>query len=164
MNDQLQTRMFGKYRGTVAGNLDPKQMGRLQVQVPAVYGTNTLNWALPAVPYAGPNQGFYMIPPVGANIWVEFEGGDINSPIWTGCFWGEGQCPGTLAETKIIKTPTVTITLDEINVAAPAMIETASGSKITLTATGATIETSSGAKVELAGPKVTINDGALEVI
>lgn len=163
MTDQLQTRMFGKYRGTVAGNLDPKQMGRLQVQVPAVYDTNTLNWALPAVPYAGPSQGFYLIPPVGANIWVEFEGGDIDSPIWTGCFWGEGQCPGTLAETKIIKTPAATITLDEINVAVPVLIETPAGNKITITATGVTIETSSGAKVELAGPKVTVNNGALEV-
>lgn len=164
MNNQLQTRMFGKYRGTVAGNLDPKQMGRLQVQVPAVYDTNTLNWALPAVPYAGPDQGFYLIPPVGANIWVEFEGGDIDSPIWAGCFWGEGQCPGKLAETKIIKTPAATITLDEINVAAPVLIETPAGNKITITATGVTIETSSGAKVEMAGPKVTVNNGALEVI
>lgn len=164
MNGATLTRFYGKYRGTVFNNIDPKQIGRLQVQVPAVYGSNTLNWALPSVPYAGPGAGFFMIPPVGANIWVEFESGSIDSPIWSGCFWGDGESPGTLPQTKIIKTPAATLTLDEINPAAPVVIETVAGNRITITAAGVTIETAAGGKIEMSGPQVSINSGALEVI
>jgi hypothetical protein len=78
---------FGKYRGTVTNNVDPKQLGCIQVSVPAVLGLGTLSWAYPCVPFAGPNAGFYAIPLVGANVWVEFEGGDPDHPIWTGGFW-----------------------------------------------------------------------------
>ncbi|MGB8345347.1 MAG: phage baseplate assembly protein V [Ktedonobacteraceae bacterium] len=38
-------------------------------------------------------MGFYTIPPIDANVWIEFEAGDPNLPIWTGCFWEEGQTP-----------------------------------------------------------------------
>lgn len=155
---------FGKYRGTVSNNVDPMSRGRVQVQVPAVYGTNTLNWALPSVPFAGSGVGFYMIPPVGANIWVEFEGGNIDAPIWSGCFWGEGECPGQTPMIKIIKTQAATITLDEVNASAPVVIETQAGDRITITAQGVTVESASGAKVELSGPKVSVNSGALEVM
>ena len=164
MNQISATRAFGKYRGNVVNNIDPNQIGRLQVDVPAIYGTNTLNWAMPSVPYAGSNEGFFMIPPIGANIWVEFEGGDINHPIWTGCFWGQGECPGNLPQTKIIKTPAATVTLDEVNPAAPVVIENTGGNKITITASGVTIETSGGGKIELSGPQVSVNSGALEVV
>jgi hypothetical protein len=42
---------------------------------------------LPCTPYARPNVGFYAIPPIGANVWIEFEGGDPSYPIWSGGFW-----------------------------------------------------------------------------
>ncbi len=155
---------YGKYRGTVVNNLDPNTRGRLQVQVPAVYGSNVLNWAMPCVPYAGADEGTYLIPPIGANIWVEFEGGDIDFPIWSGCFWGDGECPGSTPFTKVIKTPAATVTLDELNPAAPVVIETTAGNKITITAQGMTLESSAGGKVEISGPKVDVNSGALEVI
>lgn len=80
-------RFFGKYRGKVLENVDPLFQGRIIPEVPAVSGSR-LNWALPCTPYAGPNVGFYTIPPIGANVWIEFEGGDPNYPIWAGCFWG----------------------------------------------------------------------------
>ena len=155
---------FGKYRGTVANNIDPMQKGRLQVAVPAVYGTNQLTWALPCTPFAGSGYGLYMIPDIGTNIWVEFEGGDINAPIWSGCFWGDGECPGQLPQIKIIKTQAATITLDEVNPASPVVIETPSGNRITISAQGITLESASGAKVELSGPQVSVNNGALEVV
>ncbi|MEM6466803.1 MAG: phage baseplate assembly protein V [Pseudomonadota bacterium] len=158
-----QSGYFGKYRGTVTNNLDPNTSGRLQVNVPAIYGSNTLNWAMPCVPYAGSDQGVYMIPPIGANIWVEFEGGDISFPIWSGCFWGQGECPGQTPFTKLIKTPVATITLDEAMPQAPVVIETETGNKITITAQGITLETSGGAKIEMTGPQVNVNSGALEI-
>lgn len=164
MNEMSRTKVYGKYRGSVVNNIDPNQIGRVQVEVPAVYGSNTLNWAMPCVPYAGSNEGFYFIPPVGAKVWVEFEGGDIDAPIWSGCFWGQGETPSRVPQTKVLKTPAATVTLDEINPAAPVVIETVAGNKITITATGITLETSAGGKIEMAGPKVSVNSGALEVI
>lgn len=78
---------FGKYRGKVEQNLDPLNKGRVQVSCPPVLGTGKLSWALPCVPYGGPGVGFFAIPPRGAHVWVEFERGDPDRPIWTGCFW-----------------------------------------------------------------------------
>ncbi|MDJ0729235.1 MAG: phage baseplate assembly protein V [Crocosphaera sp.] len=87
-------RYFGKYRGKVASTKDSeKNLGRIQVVVPAILGEGRLSWAMPCVPYAGKDIGFFTVPPVGSNIWVEFEGGDIDYPIWSGCFWGENELP-----------------------------------------------------------------------
>ena len=79
---------YGKYRGTVLDNIDPLQSGRLQVEVPDVAGTVPSTWALPCLPFAGTGAGFFAVPPVGSLVWVEFEQGDPDYPIWTGCFWG----------------------------------------------------------------------------
>jgi Type VI secretion system/phage-baseplate injector OB domain len=86
-------RFFGKYRGKVVSNKDPLHLGRLQVEVPAILGDRRDSWAMPATPYAGSDVGFFAVPPVGANIWVEFEAGDPDYPIWVGCFWGIDQLP-----------------------------------------------------------------------
>lgn len=85
-------RFYGKYRGKVFDNIDPLYLGRIVAIVPAV-SDEPLTWALPCVPYAGQQVGFYAIPPLDANVWIEFEGGDPNLPIWVGCFWEEGQVP-----------------------------------------------------------------------
>jgi Type VI secretion system/phage-baseplate injector OB domain len=84
---------FGKYRGKVSANKDPLHLGRIQVEVPAIYGSGTASWAMPCTPYAGADVGFFAIPPIGTNVWVEFEAGDPDYPIWSGCFWGEDQLP-----------------------------------------------------------------------
>ncbi|HBL27563.1 MAG TPA: baseplate assembly protein, partial [Acidobacteria bacterium] len=54
---------YGKYRGKVSNNIDPLQIGRLQVSVPEVLGDGRLSWALPCVPFAGPGVGFFALPP-----------------------------------------------------------------------------------------------------
>jgi hypothetical protein len=158
-------RHFGKYRGTVANNIDPMLLGRLQVEVPAVLGDNRMNWAMPSVPYAGNQVGMFFIPPVGANIWVEFEAGNPDYPIWSGCFWGTGETPSPTAvpQIKVIKTESTTITLDDL-VTNSVTIETGVGMKIIINATGITIDNGQGAKIEMTGPQVSVNSGALEVI
>ncbi|HVB59573.1 MAG TPA: phage baseplate assembly protein V [Ktedonobacteraceae bacterium] len=85
-------RFYGKYRGKVSDNVDPLFLGRIIPIVPAV-SPEPLTWAMPCTPYAGEQVGFYTIPPIDANVWIEFEAGDPNLPIWTGCFWEEGQTP-----------------------------------------------------------------------
>src|SRR5262245_2251965 len=82
-----QQRFYGKYRGTVVSNIDPLQIGRVQVQVPDVLGALPMSWAMPCLPAAGAQMGISALPPVGAKVWVEFERGDPDYPIWVGCFW-----------------------------------------------------------------------------
>jgi uncharacterized protein involved in type VI secretion and phage assembly len=90
------TQYLGKYRGTVVDPRDPDKLGRVKVRVPIVHedlDEAQLPWAMPCSPYAGQDVGFFMIPPGGANVWVEFEQGEVDLPIWTGCFWESGQLP-----------------------------------------------------------------------
>ena len=122
MNDparRSEGRYLGKYRGLVKDNKDPLGLGRVQATVPAVPGMAT-NWALPCAPYAGKDVGFYTIPPVGALVWVEFEGGDPTRPIWSGCFWNTDQVPAEVktnaddpSQVKVFKTRVVTLWVDD---------------------------------------------------
>lgn len=90
--DWVRNRYFGKYRGTVVDNDDETDRGRLLVKVPAVLGDSAV-WAIPCVPYAGDNVGTYIVPEKDDGVWIEFEGGDPSYPIWSGCFWADGEPP-----------------------------------------------------------------------
>jgi hypothetical protein len=160
---------FGKYRGKVANNVDPLQMGRIQVSVAAVLGDGRLSWAMPCAPYAGPQVGFFAVPPVGANVWVEFEGGDTDYPIWAGCFWGLGELPvPALAQIKFMRTDGIKLELNDLPGVGGFTLEVSppvvpTPLKLVLDATG--IELSNGAStVKLTPVSVSVNDGALEVI
>jgi hypothetical protein len=161
---------FGKYRGTVESNLDPMQQGRIQVKVPAVLGDGRLSWAMPCSPFAGPSVGFFTIPPTGANVWVEFENGDPDYPIWTGCFWGPGEVPAlpAIAAMKVLKTDAVTVTISDLPGAGGLTIEVnppAVATPLKLAFTAAGIELTNGAaSVKLTPASVSVNNGALEVI
>ena len=160
------TEYFGKYRGTVVNNIDPMQQGRFQVSVPSVLGGGQLSWAMPCVPYAGSGVGLFLIPPVDANIWVEFEAGDPDYPIWSGCFWGIGEVPAlpAIAEMKVLKTDSCTITLNDLPGIGGVTIETMTGMKIILSATGLEIDNGQGGSIKMTGPQVSVNNGGLEVI
>ena len=86
-----QRRFFGKYRGIVVNTLDPERLARLQATVPDVVGAESSTWAMPSLPFASPGAGFVAIPPVGAGVWIEFEQGDPDYPIWSGCWWGSAS-------------------------------------------------------------------------
>ena len=79
---------YGKYRGTVINNIDPEQRGRIQAIVPDVLGLAPSSWAMACVPIAGKQMGVFVVPQIGSGVWIEFEQGDPDYPIWTGCFWG----------------------------------------------------------------------------
>ncbi len=181
---------LGKYRGKVENNLDPLSQGRLQVSVPTVLGEGKNSWAMPCVPYAGRNVGFFMLPPKGGNVWVEFEGGDPDYPIWSGCFWTiKDDVPAKPAEEwmKVLKTEKITMTLNDKPNEGEFILEVGQtplkmslnsggieisnsnsnvkieGSKITIKS--GNIEIKSGPfNIKVSPTKVTINDGALEVI
>ena len=108
---------YGKFRGKVVDNIDPLFQGRIIAEVPSAPGS-LLNWALPCTPYAGFNVGFYAIPPIGANVWIEYEGGDPNFPIWAGCFWGPEDIlhvpEPPVPEIKVFKTEFITMILNDL--------------------------------------------------
>ena len=91
--EQARSRFYGKYRGVVTDNDDPDTLGRLRANVPEVLHDIESPWALPCAPYAGPDQGLFALPPVGAGVWIEFEAGDPSRPIWVGTWWAEGELP-----------------------------------------------------------------------
>lgn len=155
---------FGKYRGEVTNNIDPEGRGRVQVSVPSVLGSGRMSWATPCVPFAGPQQGFFAVPPIGANVWVEFEEGDLDSPIWVGGFWGTGECPANpaLPQTLMIATQTVTLAFDSILQQAELKIEGVGS--VLISPTGVEVSNGSGAVIKLSGPAVSINNGALDVM
>jgi len=141
-----------KYRGQVVNNVDPRKLGRLQVQVPAVLGAGRLSWAMPCVPYAGMQVGLFALPAIGANVWVEFEGGDPDYPIWSGCFWGSGELPAqaTSPDVKLFKTETVSVAM--------------SAAGIELTSTGGQIQLRNGVSTVVVAPdKVQVTQGAATV-
>lgn len=97
---QAEHRFYGKYRGLVVDNADPEKLGRVKVKVPSVLGSQVVTgWAMPCVPYGGDaGQGFLFIPEVGAGVWVEFEEGDLEFPIWVGTYWSKPGGDSELAK------------------------------------------------------------------
>ena len=111
--DLVRNRHFGKYRGLVTDNSDPTSRGRLKVKVPALLGDLEV-WAMPCVPYAGAQVGFYSLPEAQTGAWIEFEGGDLSYPIWAGFFWGDNEIPDNNDPAiKIWKTEKVSLRIDD---------------------------------------------------
>jgi uncharacterized protein involved in type VI secretion and phage assembly len=159
--DRLRNRFYGKYRGTVT-DVEAGGRGRIKAMVPAVLGTTVSGWCSPCVPYAGPNVGFAFLPEVGAGVWIEFEGGDVSYPIWSGCYWRDGEIPQDATATKkVLRTASGhEIALDDEG--SSITITDANGNTITMDSSGITL-VSGGSKVVIDSGKVDINGGGLEV-
>ncbi|HZH02253.1 MAG TPA: phage baseplate assembly protein V [Myxococcaceae bacterium] len=87
--ERVDQRYYGKYRGYVHKVDDPQKLGRVQAVIPRLLGETPTGWCMPCTPYAGPDQGLFTVPDVGTGVWIEFEGGDLSRPIWTGMWWGK---------------------------------------------------------------------------
>jgi Type VI secretion system/phage-baseplate injector OB domain len=164
---------FGKYRGRVFNNQDPKGLARIQIQVPDVMGLNVSNWAMPCLPFTGLQSGLYVVPPVNAGVWVEFEQGDIDHPVWTGCWWGGPEEVPTLAQAPVVP-PLQNIVLQTVGghvvaindqKAGPVsgiVMKTPGGAMIQVSDTGIVI-TNGTARITLVGNAVSINGTGLVV-
>ena len=166
------SKYYGKYRGTVIQNVDPEQMGRIQAMVPDVSGLLPSSWAMPCVPIAGKSSGSFFVPQIGAGVWIEFEQGDPDYPIWTGGFWGSAAEVPALALAGNPVSPSIVLASGLQNIIAISdlpgptggiMLTSTTGAMILVNDIGITISNGKGASIVLAGPTVTINDGALVV-
>ena len=173
--DWVRNRYFGKYRGTVTGTDDETKRGRLKIRVPAVLGALEV-WAMPCVPYAGKQVGWFSLPDKGAGVWVEFEGGDPSFPIWTGCFWADEELPDdSKVAIKVWRTKAMKIRVDDdaetITIESTksgkltikdAVIGEKGNAKVTIDGGGVASEVG-GKKTQLSTDGFTVNNGALEV-
>ena len=161
---------FGKYRGTVTDIQDPLMMNRVRAKVPDVMGDLESGWALPCLPFAGSGMGFFGLPKVGAGVWIEFEHGDPDYPIWAGCWIGSvAEAPSDLLappyKKVILKTEGGhSIILDDTPGVGGITLQTSGGQKIVMNATSIEITNGQGGTIKMTGPQVQVNDGAFEVI
>lgn len=166
-------KFYGKYRGMVLNNIDPLQIGRLTVQVPDVSGLTPSSWAMPCFPISGKQMGAYMIPQIGTGVWVEFEQGDPDHPIWSGCWYGmAAEVPalalaGNPASPSILFQTSLQNTMVISDLPGPTggiMLKSATGATLIVNDTGIYIQNGKGASIVMVGPTVTINNGAMTII
>jgi uncharacterized protein involved in type VI secretion and phage assembly len=164
---------YGKYRGMVLNNIDPLQIGRLQVQVPDIGGLIPSSWAMPCFPIAGKQMGAYMIPQIGAGVWVEFEQGDPDYPIWSGCWYGSvAEVPvlalaGNPASPNIVLQTGLQNSIVISDLPGPTggiMLKSTTNAMLIVNDTGIYIQNGKGASIVMVGPSITINSGALTII
>ena len=173
---QTSGRFYGKYRGTVVNNIDPLQIGRVQVSVPDV-SVIPGSWAMPCLPIAGKQEGVFMVPQIGAGVWVEFEQGNPDYPIWVGGFWGSAAEVPALAlvppaippgQNIVVQTTAQnTLVLSDsppTPVSGGIVLKSTTGAMIVVNDGGIYIQNGKGASITLIGPTVTVNMGALVVI
>lgn len=165
--------LFGKYRGTVVNNVDPLQIGRLQVMVPDVAGFIPSTWAMPCLPLAGINNGMFTAPMIGSGVWVEFERGDPDYPIWVGGFWGTAAEVPVMARSVppgvngiTLQTPLKNglVISDVPGPTGGILIQTTTGAMISVSDVGIVISNGKGAVINMTGPTVDVNLGALTVV
>jgi type VI secretion system (T6SS) baseplate-like injector VgrG len=168
---------WGKYRATVINNIDPEQRGRLQVLMPDVSSLLPSTWAEACTPLAGPTgppMGVYFVPPIGAGVWVEFEQGDPNHPIWVGCRWGAQSDIPALAKAGLPVSPSIvlqtagqnTVVISDIPGPAGGIMLRSGASTMMVTQQGITL---TAPKVDITAANINlvgvtdINQGALKV-
>ncbi len=179
LRQSIQPRKYlGKYRGVVVNNTDPQQMGRIQAIVPDVSEVIPTGWAMPCVPFAFLQMGLFVLPPLKASVWIEFEQGDPDYPIWSGGWWGEGQMPVVQSMSQATPvSPNVVIqnginTILVFGLGAPASgIVLSAGPhispatpRIEITPAGIKLSVSPNIGLEITLAGVVINNGALTVL
>jgi uncharacterized protein involved in type VI secretion and phage assembly len=170
-------RYYGKYRATVIENVDPEQIGRILVEVPDVLGLTPSSWAMPCVPAAGIQSGLFIVPPIGSGVWIEFEQGDPDYPIWTGGFWGLvadvpvfATVPPPIPPGQNIVLQTTGQNMVMVSDSAPTpltggiVLKSTTGAMIVVNDSGIYLDNGKGASITLVGPTVDVNLGGLTVL
>jgi hypothetical protein len=156
---------WGKYRGTVINNIDPELRGRLMVSVPDVLSLIPSTWAEACAPLAGPTgppMGVYLVPPIGAGVWVEFEHGDPNRPIWVGCRWGSQADVPSIASAGLPVSPSIVLQTAGQNMVVISDVPGPAGG--IMLRSGASTVLINQAEISLVAPKVEITAAAINLV
>jgi len=165
-------RYYGKYRATCVNNVDPMMIGRIQVIVPDVSSVVPSSWAMPCFPVSGIQNGVFTVPPPGAGVWVEFEQGNPDYPIWVGGYYSQADVPamaravppglsGFTFQTTLQNGITIS---DTPGPTGGILIKTTTGAMSPVTYLGIVISNGKGAAITMMGPVVDVNAGALTVV
>lgn len=160
--ERVGTSYFGKYRGTVTDVGDPDQQCRIRATVPDVLGEHACAWALPAAPFAGDGHGMVMLPKVGSGVWIEFEAGRLDVPIWSGAWWAAGQRPqpqGAGVRVIVSENGHKLILDDEAD---EMTLLHGSGAEIKLTASGIVL-TFGACELKISTDNISLNNGLIKV-
>jgi len=102
-HDMEKGRVFlAMYRGVVVGNVDPRKLGRCTIYVPGVTPEDGGAWAYPVggMGSGSSQRGQYDVPPVGSDVVVWFEQGDVDHPYYMGGNFGEGEVPPEVSDAE----------------------------------------------------------------
>lgn len=177
-------KFYGKYRGTVMNNIDPMQMGRIQAIVPDVLGPIPTSFAMPCIPITGKQMGTFMLPQIGSGVWIEFEQGNPDYPIWTGGYWGiAAELPlaalaGNPASPSLILQSGLqnAVMISDLPPSPPPpvmppvpttggiILRSTTGASIVVNDAGIFISNGKGAIISMMGPNILVNNGALTII
>jgi uncharacterized protein involved in type VI secretion and phage assembly len=164
---ETERRYYGKYRGRVVDNADPQKQGRLKLLVPSVLAGTETDWANPVLAFGGtPDTGLFLLPEVDAEVWVEFEEGNLSLPLWSGFAWPAGQASGGQAvgdaAKRVLQTPCGhRIELDDSDGAERLVVTHKSGATLTLDENGGVLladQGGSGLEVDASAGKLTLSD------
>jgi uncharacterized protein involved in type VI secretion and phage assembly len=166
-------KFYGKYKGVVVSNVDPDRSGRLLVQVPDVLGSDPCIWAESSSPLSGSGMGVYFVPPIDSGVWIEFQQGDSDFAMWTGCWRGSAADVPVMANTAPAEPPPIVLgsqlgnSIMISDVPGPTggiVITSNTGAFITINSAGITISNGKGAIITMTGTAVDINGGGLTVL
>ncbi|PSJ43354.1 phage baseplate assembly protein V [Allosphingosinicella deserti] len=156
---------WGKYRGTVLNNIDPEMRGRLNCMVPDVLSVVPSTWAEPCTPLAGPTgppMGVYLVPPIGAGVWIEFEHGDPDYPIWVGCRWGSTADVPPMAKAGLPLSPSIVLQTAGQNMVVISDLPGPAGG--IMIQSGASIVSINQTGISLVAPKVEITAATINLL
>jgi phage baseplate assembly protein gpV len=159
--ERVEGRYYGKYRGTVTDNSDPDNLGRLKAKVPRLLNDEETGWALPAFIYGGiSEQGFFAVPDIGAGVWIEFEGGDLSYPIWTGTWYSSNSIPESAQPAqKVLKTQSGHKLIFDDD-AGTLEITDSNGNTIKMDSSVIHITAGGASKIVIDAPQIELVDGA----
>lgn len=162
LDELTRGRYWGKYRATVENPNDEDKLGRITVKCPDVYGDMESPWAYPVSPFAGPGYGWFMLPKQGDGVWIEFEGGQVSRPIWSGFWYSRNDVPSPGdVDVRVLVTPQgLKLVLDDAS--KKLQLLHPGGGELTMTDNDITLKIGS-TKIVLSASGVAINDTSFKV-
>jgi hypothetical protein len=177
MSPSTPKKYYGKYRATVVQNVDPELRGRIICEVPDVLGLVPSSWCEACAPLAGttgPPMGVYFVPSIGTGVWVEFEQGDPNKPIWSGCRFAPGNVPPLallgppISPNIVLQTALQNMIMISDLPPSPLtggiILQSTTKAMIVVNDSGIYLSNGKGAVISMIGPVIDFNMGALTIL